>query len=269
MRKGKEEQVRQWCEDNGLQPLNIRNNKIKCGKTVIIVTLKCKQCGERYDRHWDNLKKQKFPWMCTKCAHKEIQNDRRLTAQKLVDMFAKYGYQVLTPLDKIKPVGKSSSYNQSVVTIMGVDNVVFDICWNNFHNRLDYYLQIANGGYSAKGSRESSSLEKMVEKFLDDIAIPYKQEFKFSDCRGKKKMLPFDFCLNYDNDNKLLIEVDGERHYKEYFKEVHDNDRIKDGYCKYKNIPLLRIPYWEFESNQYKLNLLHFINTNRSNDPVE
>ena len=158
MRKGKEEQVRQWCEDNGLQPLNIRNNKIKCGKTVIIVTLKCKQCGERYDRHWDNLKKQKFPWMCTKCAHKEIQNDKRLTAQKLVDMFAKYGYQVLTPLDKIKPVGKSSSYNQSVVTIMGVDNVVFDICWNNFHNRLGYYLQIANGGYSAKGSRESSSL---------------------------------------------------------------------------------------------------------------
>ena len=69
MRKGKEEQVRKWCEDNGLQPLNIRNNKIKCGKTVIIVTLKCKQCGERYDRHWDNLKKQKFPWMCTKCAH--------------------------------------------------------------------------------------------------------------------------------------------------------------------------------------------------------
>ena len=167
--------------------------------------------------------KQKFPWMCTKCAHKEIQNDRRLTAQKLVDMFAKYGYQVLTPLDKIKPVGKSSSYNQSVVTIMGVDNVVFDICWNNFHNRLDYYLQIANGGYSAKGERESSSLEKMVEQFLDDMAIPYRQEFKFSDCRGKKKMLPFDFCLNYDNDNKLLIEVDGERHYKEYFKEVHDN----------------------------------------------
>ena len=39
MRKGKEEQVRQWCEDNGLQPLNIRNNKIKCGKNLIIVTL--------------------------------------------------------------------------------------------------------------------------------------------------------------------------------------------------------------------------------------
>ena len=52
-------------------------------------------------------------------------------------------------------------------------------------------------------------------------------------------------------------------------QEKYDNDRIKDGYCKYKNIPLLRIPYWEFESNQYKLNLLHFINTNRSNDPVE
>ena len=109
----------------------------------------------------------------------------------------------------------------------------------------------------------------MVEQFLDDIVIPYKQEFKFSDCRGKKKMLPFDFCLNYDTNSKLLIEVDGERHYKEYFKEVHDNDRTKDGYCKYKNIPLLRIPYWEFESNQYKLSILHFINTNRSNEPVE
>lgn len=250
--------------------MNIRNCKTKSGKTAIVITLKCKKCGGRYDRHWGNLQKQKFPWLCTKCAHKEIQNDRRLTAQKLVCMFAKHGYTVLTPLDKIKPVGKSRSYNRSVVTIVGCDGVVFDICWNNFHNRLDYYLQIANGGYSAKGDIKSSSLEKLVENFLDEINIPYKQEFKFSDCRGEKRMLPFDFCLNYKSKNKLLIEVDGELHYKVAFKEAKRYDKTKDYYCLTKNIPLLRIPYWEFDEKEtYKQSIANFINTNRSNDPIE
>ena len=268
MRKGKEEKVRAWCEEHELLPLNIRSTMIKCGRKTIIVTLRCKQCGERYDRHWGNLQKQKFPWLCTKCAHKEIQKDRRLTVEKLIQMFGKYGYKVLTPIDKIKPVGKSHSYNHTVVTIQGADGVLLDICWNNFHNHIDYYLQAANGGYSAKGNRQSSPLEEMVERFLDDIAIPYKQEFKFSDCRGKKRMLPFDFCLYYDLNNKLLVEVDGPLHYKDVFPEFREYDRVKNGYCRYKNIPLLRIPYWEFESNQYKISLLHFINTNRSNDPI-
>lgn len=262
MRSGKDEQIRNWCNEHNLYPLNIRNMKIKCGRTIIVITLQCEKCGERYDRHWGNLQKQKFPYLCTKCAHKEIQNDRRLTAQKLIDMFAYYGYKVLTPIDKIKPAGKSDSYNKSIVTICGSDGVVFDVCWNNFHNRLDYYLQISNGGYCAKGIRKSSSLEEKVECFLNELDVPYKQEFKFSDCRGDKRMLPFDFCLYYNENNKLLIEVDGERHFKDEFLQTKKNDKRKDFYCNSKNIPLLRLPYYKFDTNEYKLDILHFINTN-------
>ena len=82
-------------------------------------------------------------------------------------------------------------------------------------------------------------------------------------------MLPFDFCLNYDKPNKLLIEADGERHYKEYFIELRKYDKIKDYYCSSHNIPLLRIPYWEFDDNTYKQNIDNFINTNSSNDTIE
>jgi len=58
----------------------------------------------------------------------------------------------------------------------------------------------------------------------------------------------------------MLIEYDGEFHYKpaRYSKDKNkmlvklkyqqENDNIKNIYCKNNNIPLLRIPYWEFKN---------------------
>lgn len=59
----------------------------------------------------------------------------------------------------------------------------------------------------------------------------------------------------------LLIEYDGEQHFKpvqyggisieqatEKFLQTQIHDNIKDQYCEEYNIPLLRIPYWEFDN---------------------
>ena len=66
-------------------------------------------------------------------------------------------------------------------------------------------------------------------------------------------------------DINLLIEVDGEQHYRPVcfggvtkeraelnFKKSKERDRIKDNYCKKHNIKLLRIPYGEYKNNKYK-----------------
>lgn len=271
MRKGKEEQVRKWCEEHDLQPLNIRNMSTKCGRTTIVVTFVCKQCGARYDRHWGNLQKQDYPWLCSSCAHRKSQDERRLTAQKLVDLFEKYGYKVLTPIDKIKPVGKNKLYSHSKVQLQDSKGYVFEISWNNFRSNLQYYLDLNGNGHEAANSRTPSSLEQKVINYFDFLKISYKREFKISDCRGEKRALPFDFCLNYSSDHILLIEVDGELHYKENApcKELHRYDKIKDYYCQSHNIPLLRIPYWEFDDETYKKSIDNFINTNSSNDTIE
>lgn len=62
--------------------------------------------------------------------------------------------------------------------------------------------------------------------------------------------MAFDFYLPNEN---ILIEYDGEQHFKKYRFEKNENslkeriikDNIKDNYCRDKNINLIRINYKE------------------------
>lgn len=67
-------------------------------------------------------------------------------------------------------------------------------------------------------------------------------------------------CQTY-NKLKLLIEYDGQQHYYQVnFGGISDeesfssfintvyNDSLKNSYCEDNNIPLLRIPYWDFKN---------------------
>lgn len=75
---------------------------------------------------------------------------------------------------------------------------------------------------------------------------------KFKDCRSIR-ILPFDFYLPKYN---LCIEFHGGQHYfpveffggEKAFKEQKKRDKIKVKYCRDNNIPLLVIPYWEFDN---------------------
>lgn len=261
IREKTKKEIIDFCKENNIECLNIRSFK-QNGKSRIKVTIKCRECGSRSDILKENLISQKFPGLCTSCAHKKSQDYRRLEVESIVGKFESAGYKVLTPKNKIKPVGKSQTYNKSKVMIENKFGQTFVIDYNNFSNRLQYYKQLnSEDGYSAEGQRQKSRYEQMVANFLDEQNIPYKREFKFTDCK-KKRLLPFDFCLWYNLPNRVLIEVDGELHYKQnsHLEEVQSNDEYKTRYCEYKNIPLLRIPYWEFnESEDYKKSIFSFI----------
>lgn len=99
-----------------------------------------------------------------------------------------------------------------------------------------------------------SNFELEVSKILDKYNYKYLSQYKYDDCRDKLP-LPFDFYLKEQN---ILIEADGEGHYKPIprgsmtdvdaklqLKVIQYHDEIKTKYCKNKNIPLIRIPYWE------------------------
>lgn len=98
--------------------------------------------------------------------------------------------------------------------------------------------------------------EKRIFNFFYINNIINKNQYTFNDCTYKRE-LPFDFAIfNEDNELILLIEYDGEQHYKandffggeEAFKLTKLRDEIKNTYCKENDIPLLRIPYWEFNN---------------------
>lgn len=128
------------------------------------------------------------------------------------------------------------------------------------HNECNHEWKITPGKF-LQGRRcpqcNESKGEERVRGYLEKQNVKCVPQYSFNDCRNKLP-LPFDFYLpNYN----LLIEYDGIQHYEptdfigqgnkltsEQFENQQHNDNIKNQYCKENNIPLLRIPYWEFDN---------------------
>jgi len=100
------------------------------------------------------------------------------------------------------------------------------------------------------GCVRSSIGEKLIENYLNKNIFTFKREYRFVECRNKRP-LPFDFCIKI-NDKTLLVEFQGEHHYKikprfggkKELKKRQFNDKIKADYCTSNNLSLLVIPYW-------------------------
>lgn len=119
--------------------------------------------------------------------------------------------------------------------------------------KMDGYIWNATPSSILSGSGcpkcNESHGEKQIRNWLDNNNITYKSQKTFKECKDKRT-LPFDFYLP---DYNLVIEYDGEQHYKpiEYFggeksfNNIIKHDKIKDNYCKNNNIKILRIPYFE------------------------
>lgn len=111
---------------------------------------------------------------------------------------------------------------------------------------------------------DQSKGEARIAAFLKENDISFKTQYRFSDCVHQKG-LPFDFAV-FGDDGRLLflIEYDGEHHFlpvdfsghenaKNQFLLVKKRDAIKNQYCYEHKIPLVRIPYWEFEDVEKQL----------------
>ncbi|USK82636.1 hypothetical protein LHV56_12485 [Peribacillus frigoritolerans] len=117
-------------------------------------------------------------------------------------------------------------------------------------------------------STNNSKGEERISDWLDSKNVNYEQQYRFADCKDKYP-LPFDFAIFHNDEIIALTEYDGEQHFKpiDWFggegglKETQRRDKIKRNYCNIKNIPLLRIPYWEFDNIEdiLKTTLLHLI----------
>lgn len=108
-------------------------------------------------------------------------------------------------------------------------------------------------GYGCKycSKRGDSSGVIIIARVLQELNLQYKREVTLEDCRYKK-VLPFDFGI-YNKGKELffLIEYDGEQHFRatkrfggdSKLRLIQLRDKIKDEYCRDKEIPLLRVKY--------------------------
>lgn len=101
----------------------------------------------------------------------------------------------------------------------------------------------------------ASSGEVEMRQFFVKNKISYDAEHTFSDCKRFHR-LPFDFYLPEYNG---VCEYSGIQHFEpidfggrgkewalQQFEELQIRDEIKEKYCLDNNIPLLKIPYWDF-----------------------
>jgi hypothetical protein len=100
--------------------------------------------------------------------------------------------------------------------------------------------------------------EKAVAKILTTLYLRFKRQWRFKSCRNKLS-LPFDFVVKSKNGIKV-IEYQGEQHYvptafgslkidpEKNLEQIKKHDAIKEQWCKERNIPLLAIPYWDFNN---------------------
>ena len=81
--------------------------------------------------------------------------------------------------------------------------------------------------------------------------VHFLKEKTFKDLRGG--LYRFDFYLPNYQGKEVIIEMDGEQHFKpiygrQTFLKGQEHDRQKNSYCLANNIQLYRIPYWEINN---------------------
>lgn len=106
---------------------------------------------------------------------------------------------------------------------------------------------VSSGRVNGQGT---SNGELIFREMLNEYNISYQEQKKFEDLKGARGgRLSFDFAIQLPEDSWLLIEIDGEQHYKviNYFGGEEKlywqqkNDEIKNQYAKKHGYKLIRL----------------------------
>ena len=126
--------------------------------------------------------------------------------------------------------------------------IICNSCSESFIQRADHHLR----GSGCPNCNISKG-ENKIKRFLKKNEITFILQYRFDDCKGKTRCLPFDYYLPNKN---ILIEYDGIQHFKpsekfggvESFLLRQKYDEIKNLYAKKEGIKLIRIPYSEYDN---------------------
>lgn len=140
-------------------------------------------------------------------------------------------------------------------------------CGNIFSTTWGYLRSLSDARCPICSNR-MSNIEHKVFLWLKENGVEFISQYSFDDCKDVSK-LKFDYYLPFYN---KMIEVDGEQHFAPIrfgsisqeqaeinFRSNSKRDKIKNDYCLEHGIELLRIPYWQFDNDDYILTLKTFI----------
>lgn len=124
-------------------------------------------------------------------------------------------------------------------------------CGNVHYSSAELLL---SGKVNSCGCLHSKGNQK-IQQILEDNHIPFIKEYQI---RINNINYYYDFALYQNNKIILLIEYDGVLHFEQNehrgwnnpqtWEKTKKNDNIKNQFAKDNNIPLLRVPYFDFDN---------------------
>jgi len=192
---------------------------------------KCKKCGHTFIRNWQEIYRGQI---CNYC---------NCLAIKYPELCEEWDYiknKDVTPYDI--SYGCETNYWWNCKKCNN--------SWSTSPNNRTYMKSSCPKCAETKG-------EKQLDIILTKYNIPHDSQYTFNDLRGiGNGLLRFDVPVFWDIEKtklRLLIEYDGEFHYKKIYEDdgyetLQIHDQLKNEYCQKHNIKLLRIPYWDYDN---------------------
>lgn len=180
---------------------------------------------------------------CKYCSSEKLSNSSRLPDDVIINRIREANPEV-----EVVSLDKYLEDNRPITVRCIKCGYIWDV---PYHSMIVNHTQCPNCS-----SRTISKGEQRLIDILKDNNYNYSTQYKIDECRYKYP-LPFDNALLDENNNLLcLFEYQGEQHYKPIkyfggknkFEETQLRDKIKQEYCKNNNIPLLIIPYWDYDN---------------------
>lgn len=155
-------------------------------------------------------------------------------------------------------------YDYTNVVWNGLKEKVEIIC--SFHGPFEQLPVVHLMGSGCQRCRSSKG-ETKIRQILERNKIVFEEQYRFQDC-SNVNTLPFDFLIKV-NDKKALIEYHGQHHYEPVgfgakdktqidaqFESVKTRDQVKETWCRENSVPLLIIPFSEYDNIEMLLNSL-------------
>lgn len=220
--------------------MNYKNRKTK-------VKIICPEHGS-FEQLPSNHIHPKKPQGCPKCGHLKAAKKKQITTKEFIQ--------------KSKEIN-GNRYDYSKTKFINMKTKVEIICpeHGSFFQNPDNHLRKK---YGCPFCNESHG-EKEISKWLKKNNLSFEREKVYLDDYGPKGWpLPYDFYITNKN---ILIEYEGEQHFKPIcyggidieraktnLKKQRHYDWLKRKYAKDKRIPIIYINYWDDVSK--KLDLL-------------
>lgn len=235
------ENIKLWCKLNDKPFELLDGQEYKGNKKKLKWKCLKEDCGETFEANLNNI----FNWGCGYCAGQKVGLSNCLATKnpELAKQWHPTKNNNLTP------------YNFTY----GSHKEVWWLCLECGH---EWEASIKSRSLLNAGCPQcnESKGEIRIREWLKSNNIKYNIQKEFDGLVGLGGgLLYYDFYLSSNN---LLIEYDGEFHYKlikkyksepikyaeERLKYQKAHDKLKDEYAKKHNIKLLRIPYWDFDN---------------------